>query len=188
MLDPDNDLRIDKFALDDESQNLSYLIGEYDKLWHHENDKFLKYTAQLDNLTDKLKSLKGSLAFKAKMKWESIDDFDKSPTDKVAENWVFTQQEYKDLINEISEKRGELAKAQSLDNKYKNFHYALMAKASKIDDLIRLYLNEYYSRPDKVLDKSNKKELSNNSFTETTNDLNDNLKEKLLTRKKKKVI
>lgn len=185
-LDPSNDIKTDKYALDEESVRIPYLIAEYDKLWHEENEKFLKYSAQLANLLDDLKSLKGKLAFKARMKWKEIDDFDKAPSDKIAENWVFTQPEYDDLIKTISDKRVELSEAQALENKYKNFHYALMAKKDKIDDLIRLYLNQYYSRPENIkMDADNKNGIEKNTIAENLQDNNEKLKKKMLTRKNK---
>ena len=142
-LNPKQDSKIDKYALDEESANIASLIQSYDELWDKAFSRYTKLKSQFENLQDDLKEVKAKLAFKLKTSWGDYG-FDKSPSDKVAENWGFTQEEYLTLINKIKLLREEMAEQESIEHKYKNFHYVLLEKSKKIDQLKDLFFSGYY--------------------------------------------
>ena len=144
MLNPDQDIQTNKYALDKEVEEIAYLIRQYDKLWNNKLDCLKQAEIALQNKEDELKELKGRLAFDVKYNYKNYE-LDKSPSDKMAENKVFDLPEYKEFVNELRKLRSELAKAEVEENEFKNFHFNLICKKEKISELITLWLNEYYS-------------------------------------------
>lgn len=144
-LNPKEDVKIDKFALHIECERMADIMYSYGELWEEAFSKLKSLSAKFDDLQDDLKGLKARLAFEAKVNWKKYSEFDKSPSDKVAENWVYTQQEYKDLIDQIKQVRKELSEVESKEHKYKNFHFILVTKSSKIDQLKDLFNRNYYT-------------------------------------------
>lgn len=145
-LSPSQDTKINKFRLDEEAANISYLLNQYDEKWNEATLRLEKLNAKVDNCNDELKNLKLELSFKAKTAWSGILELGgKQPSDKVAESWAVSQDEYKSKLDELKELREERAEALSTEQLFRNYHFQLIQKGHSIETLTKQWAAQYFS-------------------------------------------
>jgi len=144
MLNPSEDIKINRFQLDEESANISHLIYLYDQEWHKHSKTVNKLEAQIKNLEDSLKVFRLQQFAKVKQDWEKCG-FDKPLTDKPAEAYPYTLPEYAKMFNELKDKREEYADAKTNADLYCNFHYQLLDKSRQLDLLWKMFSAQYFT-------------------------------------------
>lgn len=169
-LNPSQDTKINKYALDEDSANIAHLIYLYDEKWNKTFIRLEKLDAQIKNLEDELKNLRQTLGFKARKEWKVLD-FDKQPTDKLAESWAYTQEEYKEKFNIIKQKREERAEVAANEALYKNYHFQLLEKSKNVDLQFRMWGAQYSNTKNGGLP-----EKDNEGIRELTKKLNRKIK------------
>lgn len=169
-LDPSIDTKVDRFNLDTQSADFANLLYRYDEKWNHHFAQLKKYEAQIKNLEDELKNLRQTLSFKARKEWKELE-FDKAPSDKLAESWVYSQPEYQQKFEELKEKRIAEADTSAKEALYKNFHFQLLEKGKAIDLQFKMWGSQYFNTQNG--EKTKTKEMEETSIiNEMTNHLN----------------
>ena len=143
-LNPSEDIKINKFSLDEEAANMSHLIFLYDQEWHNHSRTVNHLEAQVKNLEDSLKVFRLQQFARIK-KDPTIGGFDKALTDKAAEAYTYDLPEYIEMFNELKNKREEYADAKTNADLFLNFHYQLLDKSKQIDLLYKMFAAQYFT-------------------------------------------
>lgn len=147
-LDPKQDIKINKFALDDEFENHGEKLIEYGELWSNSIGKKEKTETQVERLKDKIKEEFARLSNLIRFNYKDYG-FSKFPTDKAIESAVLTHEAYKEIQNIYWNKREELAEIKREENLHKVFYFSIMGKKDHLEELAKLHLNGYYSNSNK---------------------------------------
>lgn len=172
-MNPENDLKINKYELDIEAANISSLLNTYDAIWNEAIARLEKLNAQIENIQDELKNSRLTLSFKAKSEWKNIPEFNegKSPSDKLCESWAVGQPEYQLKFDKLKELREDRATAIATEALFKNYHYQLLNKSGKIDTLTKQWAAQYFTT-DKNIETGENNKKSVNAVAEMTDMLN----------------
>jgi len=138
MLNPSEDIKINRFRLDEEAASISSLIYEYDRKWCDAFSRLEKLNSQIENLNDELKILRMDLFFKAK-------SGDGKLSDKMAEAIAFSSKEYIEKFQDLKQKREERSGALTNEQLYKSMHYVLLDKSRQIDLLWKMFSAQYFT-------------------------------------------
>jgi len=177
-LNPSEDIKINKFSLDEEAANMSHLIFLYDQEWHNHSKIANHLEAQIKNLEDSLKVFRLQQFARIK-KDPAVGGFDKALTDKAAEAYPYCQSEYIDMFNELKDKREEYAAAKINSDLYQNFHYQLLDKSRQIDLLYKMFAAQYFTTRNSG-GSDDKEELNVKDTKEVTQELNLKLRRRTL--------
>lgn len=166
-LNPKNDIQINRFKLEEESESIAALLHSYDIEWNNAVARLEKLNTQVENAHDELKNLKMELSFRAK---SELSEGGKPPSDKVCESWVYTTPEFKEKFAELKRLRDEKAEAVATEHLLKNYHFQLLEKARQIDILTKQWIAQYFTTDRTGGEKTSNPEKrikDSENFTET---------------------
>lgn len=141
----EEDVKIDKYNLDELWQEHPSKVWKYGKLWARQTAIMNKQQDKCDRLQDKLKEVYAKLENKLRFSWKEYG-FLKPPAAGAVDSWCIVQDEYKEKQREIYENKNILVDERERDNKLKFAYYTVSSnQKTALENEVRLYLREYYS-------------------------------------------
>lgn len=156
-LNPKEDVVVNRYELDEACEMQSHLAYCYGEKYIEAIEQAELISEQVEKFKEDLKEIQAFLILKIKSEFLKYD-FDKQPSDKMAESWAIIQPEYKEVQSKYREAREKAIKVKKKEGLYKIYYYAIGDKKDSTEKLIKLYLNGYYSEPDTGNTKPKNKE------------------------------
>ena len=129
-LDYEKDLYIDKDSLEDCLVKQPELYGKWSTIW-------ATAIEERDRAKDNLNVEKARLDMKVRKSWDILG-FDKKPTDMAITTWICANNDYRKANFNLIEKTHAV-------NVLESAKWAFQHRKDSLDNLVKLYLNNYYA-------------------------------------------
>jgi hypothetical protein len=126
----EDDLRIDKDSLEECLVKQPELYAKWSTIW-------ADATQERDQSKERLNIVRADLDMKIRKSWDILG-FDKKPTDMAINTWICAHNDYRKANFELIQKTHAV-------NVLEAAKWAFQHRKDALDNLVKLYLNNYYS-------------------------------------------
>ena len=168
-LNYEQDLSTDKDALEECLVEQAELYGKWSKA-HAQSIK------ERDDAKDLLNVVKADLDMKVRKNWDILG-FDKKPTDMAITSWILAHKDYRASNFHFIEANYNM-------NVLEGAKWAFQHRKDSLDNLVKLYLNNYYA-DSRAVDQDAREMLSDMRQKKHMEIVEDNPRTKLLRRRSK---